>query len=174
MMIKLALMFFLTVGYQYGWPAVQKPDAPVELTARAMSYDPFTLGSELIVEAPSDGKYLRLLYSPFDWGFDAHEAQPSQMMPQEMFRDGSVVWKFTAHPAMSDQQKLLCNSVSKSAIKGNGEHDYILLPRKLTKIPGSEDKELPAVQTMPCLIVLSWENTKTGARGPERSSRLIP
>ena len=40
----------------------------------------------------SDGKkYIRLRYSPHGFGFDAPPAKPEQLVPKEMFTDGSVV-----------------------------------------------------------------------------------
>ena len=58
----------------------------------------------------SDGnKYIRLRYSPHGFGFDAPPAKPEQLVPKEMFTDGSVVWisRLIVHAILKSRARVL-------------------------------------------------------------------
>jgi len=150
--------------------------AHTELVGKVVRYDRYettmTANAHIVIKA-SDGQSIRLLYSPFDWGFDSPRAKPSQVIPPEMIRDGALNWKFSAHLPRTEQQKILCDSVPQEAHKGP-DGQWVVTDRPLTSVPETEDYQLPPLRSLTCLIVERWTNLKTGAQGPDRHGYLIP
>jgi hypothetical protein len=87
-------------------PWADPSKSPIILSGKIVRYDPFQFESaDLILRTPQ-GKFVRLLYSPHDWGFDAPHAKPEQMIPQEMIFNGKLDWRFRAHLLRTEQHKL--------------------------------------------------------------------
>ncbi len=85
------------IGFQYGWPANKDTKETTTVIANVVRFEASitqtTNQADLVVKTDS-GKYVRLRYSPFDFGWDAPAAKPNQMITEEMVRVVSLVWKF--------------------------------------------------------------------------------
>ena len=129
------------------------------LTGRVVLYNWFTMGwwseGDLVVKT-MDGKTLvHLLYSPFDFGFDAPAAKPEQIMPEEMIRDGSIVWTFRVHPPLNDSENDHCAPLPLVVKDRNGKPIPIDRNR-YSPISEKMEARVPLPEGIPCLIVAAW------------------
>ena len=192
MRILAALMLLAQLATNPPPPLPTLPDAPpgqlnppnptptISIVAHVVHFDPWASGADIVVKVQGDNRYIRLIYHPYDWGFDAPLAPPSDWMPDEMFQRGEIAWKFDVHGPSSNQHKLLCASTPKSGIRGKKTDKLIkakrteriiLVPRELSRVPESEADEPPAIQTLSCMVVVSWTNAGTGESGPASRRR---
>jgi hypothetical protein len=99
-------------------------------------------------------KFVRLLYSPHDVGFDAPPATESQRLPKEMFSNGSLVWIFRVHVPRNPEEKSACTSVRKQLAPGN--QGKVVEIERYTSVPGRENDQTPKPESLRCVIVESW------------------
>lgn len=99
-------------------------------------------------------KYLRLLYSPHDFGFDAPPANESQLLPREMFSDGKIVWVFRVHAPRNLGEKSACTEVRKQLVPG--KDGQLVEVERYTAVPGKEGDQTPKPELLGCMIVESW------------------
>src|SRR5262249_44790084 len=125
--------------------------------------------ADMAVKLKEEGnKYVRLLYSPHDFGFDAPPATESQRLPKEMFSNGSLVWTFRVHVPRNRAEKSACTSVRKQLAPG--KHGKFVEIERYTSVPGRENDQTPKPESLRCVIVESW--TKSTATVDPKTGKL--
>ena len=110
--------------------------------------------ADIVVRLKGGNTYVRLLYSPFDFGFDAPPATESQRLPKEMFSDGNAVWSFRVHAPRNAAEKSACTSVRKQfAPRKDGKLVEI---ERYSSVRGNEKQQAPKPESLRCAIVESW------------------
>lgn len=110
--------------------------------------------ADIVVRLQAGNKYVRLLYSPLDFGFDAPPATESQRLPKEMFSDGNAVWSFRVHAPRSPAEKSACTSVRKQLAPG--KDGKLVEIERYSTVRGSENQQIPQPESLRCVIVESW------------------
>jgi hypothetical protein len=121
------------------------------------SLNSHTPAADMAVKLKEEGnKYVRLLYSPHDFGFDAPPATELQRLPKEMFSNGSLVWTFRVHVPRNPAEKSACTSVRKQLAPG--KHGKVVEIERYTSVPGRENDQTPKPESLQCMIVETWAN----------------
>ncbi len=156
-------------------PRAKLPEQPIfllelrqqttPLTGRVIQYNHFVMGwtsnGDIIVTAAQDGRFVRLVYSPLDFGFDAPEARESQLLPRQMTTDKVRLWTFQIHPPLSDEERGPCAPPPKKMLRRNGK-PILLDTRVFVYVPGNETAKLPPVESLPCFVIESWSEARSG------------
>jgi hypothetical protein len=114
-----------------------------------------TSRGDLILRVDGSGQFVRLIYDPFDFGFDAPPAEESQLMPKQMTSDGKAAWMFKVHPAWNDEERGPCTPLPKE-VKGRDGKPLPIDRKVYFSIPGGQAVKPPPIDTLQCLVVLSW------------------
>jgi len=87
------------------------------LTGRVVFYNPSLMGTtqngDIVVEVSGGDRLVHLVYSPFDFGFDAPSAKITQLMPKEMISNQNLVWNFKVHPPLNEEERGPCRPLPK-------------------------------------------------------------
>jgi hypothetical protein len=106
------------------------------------------------LKANVDKKYIRLRYSPNGFGFDAPPAKPEQLVPKEMFSDGSLVWIFQVHISRNHEEQSACTSRIIRYVPG--KEGRLVEVERFAAVPGHESEIIPKPESLSCLIMESW------------------
>lgn len=98
--------------------------------------------------------YVRILYSPHDFGFDAPPATESQLLPKEMFSDGNRAWTFHVHDPRNTAEKSACISVRKQFAPG--KRGKLVEIERYKPVPGKENEQTPKPESLRCVVLESW------------------
>ena len=129
------------------------------LVGSVLRYDAFLSShspeADMLLRLKEAGnKYLRLLYSPGDFGFDAPPATPSQLLPQEMFSDGKIIWTLHAHAPRNEREKTACASFPKQLAPA--KDGQLVEVERYSSVPGTAKEQVPQAPSLECMIVESW------------------
>src|SRR5262245_29351522 len=126
------------------------------------------------LKTSDEKKYIRLLYSPhgfgFDappakpkFGFDAAPAKPKQLAPKGMFSVGSLatkmmfsvgsVWIFQAHSPRNPEERRACYGQIKRWLVKDGQPVEV---ERFVSVPGQESEIIPKPESLSCLIMEDW------------------
>jgi hypothetical protein len=157
-LISGALVVFLFL--QSGWLRTAQAQVETdEVVGQIVRYDEIsntgTANGDMIVRLKKSGKFIRLLYSPHDFAFDAPPPKADQVLPREMFADGKINWKFHIHPPRNSGENLRCASFPKKGVRDSeGRLEQV---EAYTPVPGNELVVVPQSDSLPCQIVVGWE-----------------
>jgi hypothetical protein len=150
------------------WPAMPSPPlikAPAStfetLSGAVIRYNYFLMSQtsqiDLIVQDLGSGRLLRLRYCPHDCGFDAPQPTPDMVPPKEMTTSGNARWVFEIHSPYTEQEKVDCASIQKSAVEDrHGNYLTFIDPRHYRAAPGRENSMLPRLSSLPCFTLSAW------------------
>jgi hypothetical protein len=128
------------------------------LTGTVMLYNRLlmrgTSQGDIILRLNGTNQFVRLVYSPFDFGFDAPDASESQLMPREMIADGTQVWAFKAHLPWNGEERGACTPLPKEVKGPDGKP--LPIDRNVYSLPGQEGTKLPPIENLQCFVVTSW------------------
>lgn len=118
---------------------------------------PRTSQGDIFVQRAYNDSFLRLVYCPFDCGFDAPSASKSQMLPQRMTETANHTWTFGVYAPRTDWEKTSCASIA-HALKEVKPHKYVFIDDESLYAPlsGAEKVHMPALNTLPCLVIGDW------------------
>jgi len=138
------------------------PSSNEVLVGSVVQYDGFLSShspeADMLVRLKLDeSKYVRILYSPHDFGFDAPPATESQLLPKEMFSDGNLVWTFQVHYPRNPAEESACTSVRK-VLKplATGKEGQFVEIERYKPVPGTESEHAPQPESLRCLILETW------------------
>src|ERR1017187_10261441 len=132
----------------------------IQLTGRVVRYDAAlhrgTSQGDLILEVQNDEKlqYVRLRYSPNGFGFDAPKARIDQLLPDGMFSEGPLVWRFTAHTPLTKEELGACSTSGKTF--GKKSDGRLVEVDRYTAVPGKEKEQVPEWRSLGCVITDNW------------------
>jgi hypothetical protein len=112
-----------------------------------------TANADLIVKLVKSGTFIRLLYAPHGYSFDAPPPKTNEIMPEEMFSTGKNKWKFVIHPPSDPGQRLRCSTYPKRGVRGRD--GSLKLTDPYIPVPGNEPVVVPSANLLPCQIILS-------------------
>lgn len=128
------------------------------LVGSVVRYDALANGGtsqgDLLIKTELDARFIRLRYSPHDFGFDAPPSKESELLPKEMFSNGSLLWNFRVHVPNNYSEIGACKSIPKKAVRDKDGH--LAMIEGYVPVPGREAIQLPRTESLPCLIVDSW------------------
>ena len=109
----------------------------------------------MIVLLRENGSFVRLLYSPHDFGFDAPPATADQLLSHNMFTDGKLTWHFRVHDARNPEEKARCSSFPRKGVPHGEGHLEFVSP--YVAVPGNHSLVVPKVKSLPCRIIVGWK-----------------
>jgi hypothetical protein len=115
----------------------------------------------MIVKEAEGDRFVRLVYSPFDFGFDAPPAKESQLLPRQMTTDKGRLWAFQIHPPLGDEERGPCTPPPRKIMGGNGKPIFPYA-HVFSYVAGDETVELPPVESLSCFVVEAWSEAKKG------------
>jgi hypothetical protein len=123
-------------------PSSPNDDRGVQvLTAKVVRYNravmTATYEGDLIVRIDGSGKFAHLIYSPYDFGFEDPPADLSQLLPQSMTADGSLMWTFTVHAPRDFREQGACTAV-RAETKDRDGKPTPLDNQAYLSVPGAE------------------------------------
>jgi hypothetical protein len=133
------------------------PQAQTEIVGEVVRYDAIsnagTANADMIVRLKKNGQFMRLLYSPHGYSFDAPPPKTDELLPPEMFSNGRITWKFVVHPPSNSGQSVRCASFPKKGIRdGDGR---LSLVDPYDEVPGTGSVIVPRADSLPCQIISS-------------------
>jgi hypothetical protein len=133
--------------------------ATIEARGRVVRYDSIsnagTANADMIVLLSGNDGFVRLLYSPFDFGWDAPPATADQLLPQSMFTDGKLTWQFRVRDARNPEERARCSSFPKKGIYHGDGHLKLVSP--YVAVPGNKSLAVPRAKSLPCRIIVGWK-----------------
>jgi hypothetical protein len=144
-------------------------DGPAAWTiaARVLLFSPSVMEStydgDLIVRVEETGRKVRLVYSPYDFGFDSPPADVSELLPKRMTTDGSLVWVFRVHAPANPREEEACRALSTSGKGAQGG------PHKSSyaAVPGAVTDESESVASPECEVIQSWAGGLSNGAEPD-------
>jgi hypothetical protein len=114
-----------------------------------------TSQADLVLKLKAKGvtKYVRLRYAPNGFGFDAPPAKPEQLLPKELFSDGTRAWIFRVHAPHNPEEEGACTG--RATQYAPGQKGLVEVER-FVSVSGQESKDTPKPESLPCLIVEGW------------------
>lgn len=99
-------------------------------------------------------KYIRLRYAPNGFAFDAPKVRPEQLLPNEMFSDGTLAWVFRIHSPRSPEEQTACTA--RTVQYKTGKRGKPVEVERFKSLPGHERDNVPQPKSLPCFIIEAW------------------
>jgi hypothetical protein len=120
---------------------------------------------DLIVKVAGQERFVRLIYCPYDCGFDAPAAMDSQVLPRKMIQVGHIPWTYGVHPPQTNWEKGRCSSIDRIA-REVGPQKYVFSDGSslYTPIAGQPSLEAPPLNSLSCFVIGSWSEAQKSAQ----------
>lgn len=132
-----------------------------------------TSNGDLILKANGTNSFVHLVYSPFDFGFDAPAASESQLMPRQMIADGTLEWTFHVHLPLNGRELGVCKPLPKE-VKGPDGKPLQIDRNLYSPMAGQEGAKLPPIETLQCFVVVSWSKGISNANDTTINNASAP
>ncbi len=110
---------------------------------------------DLIVRVVNQRKFVRLIYCPFDCGFDAPPS--TEALPREMTNKGNLVWSFGVHEPQTEWERFTCGSIPMLLRPGRRPHEVLIEKgTPFDPTPGQAQVQVPKLDSLPCYVIGSW------------------
>lgn len=143
----------------------------------AIEFNRLIMGStyegDLIVRIDGSGRFLHLVYSPYDFGFESPPADDSQLLPKQLLQDASLIWTFKVHAPLNFREQQACRPAPDELKRDNGE-PTITGELSFVAVPGAEGIRPPPIDSLPCMVIDAWsggERHQPRAAHQEQASR---
>ena len=151
-------IFVVVTVLQFVWAQTAHAQADIKkIVGQVVRYDAIsnagTANADMIVRLKSGG-FMRLLYSPHGYSFDAPPPKAEEILPPEMFSNGEIEWRFDVHAPSNSGQRFRCTSFPNKGVRDARGRLQVETP--YDAVPGTGSVVIPRTDSLPCQIISKW------------------